>query len=118
MDDQLEGASSNAMRCFSRRARCGPRVVYSDRPVVPQEGLCAETTAGPPVAFDSAHLLEGAMVALGCLVRWVFSDGRCGGFARRPIGEVPAGADELLWAIESLLEDGEIDSGAPAYAVA
>lgn len=27
-------------------------------------------------------------------------------------------ADELLWAIESLLEDGEIDSGTPAYAVA
>ena len=27
-------------------------------------------------------------------------------------------ADELLWAIEILLEDGEIDSEAPAYAVA
>lgn len=27
-------------------------------------------------------------------------------------------ADELLWAIESLLEDGEIESSAPAYAVA
>jgi len=26
--------------------------------------------------------------------------------------------DELLWAIENLLEDGEIDSGTPAYAVA
>lgn len=26
--------------------------------------------------------------------------------------------DELLWAIESLLEDGEIDSGTLAYAVA
>lgn len=29
-----------------------------------------------------------------------------------------APADELFWAIESLLEDGEIDSCAPAYAVA
>jgi len=27
-------------------------------------------------------------------------------------------ADELLWAIESLLEDGEIESRAPAYAIA
>lgn len=27
-------------------------------------------------------------------------------------------ADELLWAIEGLLEDGEFESGTPAYAVA
>ena len=26
--------------------------------------------------------------------------------------------DELLWAIESLLEDGEIDSAVPAYLIA
>jgi hypothetical protein len=27
-------------------------------------------------------------------------------------------SDELLWAIESLFEDGEIESGTPAYGVA
>jgi len=34
------------------------------------------------------------------------------------MGPVILRADELLWAIESLLEDGEIDSGTPAYTVA
>lgn len=34
------------------------------------------------------------------------------------MGQVILRADELLWAIESLLEDGEIDSATPAYAVA
>lgn len=27
-------------------------------------------------------------------------------------------SDELLWAIEGLLEDGEVESGTPAYGVA
>jgi hypothetical protein len=34
------------------------------------------------------------------------------------VGSVAAHSNDLLWAIESLLEDGEIDSGTPAYAVA
>jgi len=34
------------------------------------------------------------------------------------MGPTESQADELLWAIESLLEDGEIDSGTPAYAIA
>ena len=38
--------------------------------------------------------------------------------AGRTVGPASSREDELLWAIEGLLEDGEIDSGTLAYTVA